>query len=63
MFLRLQRLLQRTEADVVEWRGDWFDRVEDRDELLEVLQGIRGRIREKALLFTLRQSMKVDSLQ
>lgn len=29
----------------------WFDRVEDRDELLEVLQGIRGRIREKALLF------------
>ena len=39
---------------MVEWRGDWFDRVEDRDELLEVLQGIRGRIREKALLFTLR---------
>ena len=47
-------VIAKTEADVVEWRGDWFDRVEDRDELLEVLQGIRGRIREKALLFTLR---------
>ena len=47
-------IIAKTEADVVEWRGDWFDRVEDRDELLEVLQGIRGRIREKALLFTLR---------
>ena len=38
-------VIAKTEADVVEWRGDWFDRVEE---------GIRGRIREKALLFTLR---------
>ena len=27
-------VIAKTEADVVEWRGDWFDRVEDRDELL-----------------------------
>ena len=47
-------VIAKAEADVVEWRGDWFDRVEDRDELFEVLQGIRGRIREKALIFTLR---------
>lgn len=47
-------VIARTEADVVEWRGDWFERIQEPDELLEVLQGIRGRIREKALLFTLR---------
>lgn len=56
-------VIAKTEADVVEWRGDWFDRVEDRDELLEVLQGTADGSEKKHCFSRSGQSMKVDSLQ
>ena len=41
-------------ADIVEWRADWFEGVEEIDQVTEVLAGIRGILGDTPLLFTFR---------
>lgn len=43
-------------CDVVEWRADWFDGVENPEEVREVLQGLRSVLGEIPVLMTFRTS-------
>ena len=42
------------QPDVIEFRADWYDRLEQEDCLIELLQKIRSAIGDIALLFTIR---------
>mgnify|MGYP005793123691 FL=1 len=40
--------------DLMEWRGDWFEGVEDTQAVLDVLSGVREKLGDTPLLFTFR---------
>lgn len=42
------------EADMVEWRADWFEQVEDSDAVQEMLVTLRNIVKEMPVLFTFR---------
>lgn len=44
--------------DIVEWRVDHFTQVDDIPSVLRVLEGLRGRLGDKLLLFTFRTSLE-----
>lgn len=46
--------VKKAEPDVVEWRADWFDGVEDETQLRAVLKKLRNIFGEIPLLFTFR---------
>lgn len=41
-------------ADIIEWRGDWYEDIFDAESLADMLKALRGAIGEKPLLFTFR---------
>ncbi len=41
-------------ADIVEWRGDFYEDILRTDKVLATLDGLKGRLSEKAVLFTFR---------
>lgn len=43
-----------TPADMVEWRADWFEQVDDIEAVSEVLCELRSILEERPLLFTIR---------
>ena len=52
--LSLTRQYQNMHMDLMEWRADWFEGVEEIDQVTEVLAGIRGILGDTPLLFTFR---------
>ena len=48
------RLLRTYPADLVEWRADWFAKVQDTKKVLDVLKRLREVLEEIPLLFTFR---------
>lgn len=48
------RQLCQSEADIVEWRADWYEDVLDTDKVLITLAGIRDIMPDMPLLFTFR---------
>lgn len=42
------------EADIVEWRADWYEDVFDSDKVIQVLEKIRYELGDKPILFTFR---------
>ena len=54
--LETARKIVVTEADLVEWRADWFESVFDFEKILEVLGKLREILGEYPILFTCRTS-------
>lgn len=48
--------LQRHDADVAEWRADFYEGVEDIEKVIEALSEIRGLLKETPLIFTFRSA-------
>lgn len=48
------KAIQEIECDLVEWRADFFDKVEDTDKVIEVSQQITKLLKNKPVLFTFR---------
>ncbi len=48
------RQLRKYPADLVEWRVDWFAKVQDTKKVLDVLKKLREALEEMPLLFTFR---------
>lgn len=46
--------LKELEADIIEWRADWFQDIFDRNEMFHTLERVNGVIGEIPLLFTFR---------
>ena len=51
--LRLEEALE-TEADLLEWRADWYEQALEKERLLEVLDFLRAALGERPLLVTFR---------
>ena len=51
--LRLEEALG-TEADLLEWRADWYEQALERERLLEMLDFLRAALGERPLLVTFR---------
>ena len=54
--LHQAQLIKDEEAELVEWRADFFDQVRDEKKLLETLEELRQVLEEIPLLFTFRTS-------
>ena len=52
------RSLLDTTADMIEWRADLFEGIEDPDAVLDILERMRGILGEKLLLFTCRSGQQ-----
>ena len=50
------RLIASLDGDVVEWRADWFEHVDDFDAVRAVLQDLRTELGEMPILMTFRTS-------
>lgn len=48
------KLCLSVEADMMEWRADWFEQVEDSDAVQEMLVTLRNIVKEMPVLFTFR---------
>lgn len=53
ILLQAKELLE-AGADLAEWRADWFEGVKDKEQLREMLELLRGELKEMPLLVTFR---------
>lgn len=63
MFQNQAKIILDTPADIIEWRMDWFDGVEDTNEVVEMAKELREAFKETPVLATFRSKKEGGELE
>ena len=61
--LEQAKIILDTPADIIEWRMDWFDGVEDTNEVVEMAKELREAFKETPVLATFRSKKEGGELE